>query len=133
MKERGAASRPVREVDAKNRAELRHYASFGVIRPGSEMTQILGYQEGGVCLSTWGRLWVDNRREREGLGEIHEGARVRVEWQPSVPQIAWTVDGQLVAELRGDFRTYAFAVGGKNDHHKFELQQRCGSRAQVPS
>ena len=75
---------------------------------------------------------VDNCREREGLGEIKEGARVRVEWQPSVPQISWSVDGRLVAELEGDYRTYAFAVGGKNDHHTFELQQRC-RKAEAPS
>ena len=131
VKERGGPSRLTRDVGSKNQAELRHYASFGAIRPGADMNQILGYQQGGVCLSTWGRLWVDNSREREGLGEINEGARVRVEWQPSVPQIAWAVDGQLVAELRGDYRTYAFAVGGKNDHHKFELQQRASCRHQA--
>ena len=40
-----------------------------------------------------------------------------------------TVDGRLVAELCGDYRTYAFAVGGKNDHHTFVLQK--GKRAKA--
>ena len=123
-KEKGAASRLSRDVDNKEQSELRTHACFGVIRPGADKNQILGLQQGGVCLSTWGRLWVDGVREREGLGEIKEGAKVRVEWQPSVSQIAWSVEGCLVAEIQGDYRTYAFAVGSKNDHHTFTLPQR---------
>ena len=123
-KEKGGPSRVAKDVDAKAQTELRNYASFGVIRPGADMGQILGCQQGGVCLSTWGRLWVDGEWQREGLGEIKQGARVRVEWQPSVPQISWSVDDQLVVELRGDYRTCDFAVGGKRDLHTFALQQR---------
>lgn len=125
-KEKGGPSRPAKDVDCKEQSELRHYASFGVIRPGADRHQFLGCQPGGVALSTWGRLWVDGEWQREGLGEIKQGAGVRIEWQPSVPQIVWCIDGRLVAELRGDFRRHAFAVGGKNDHHTFVLQNAGG-------
>jgi copper chaperone CopZ len=137
-KEKGGPSRPAKDVDCKGQTELRRYASFGVIRPGADKHQFLGCQPGGVALSTWGRLWVDGEWQREGLGEIKQGSGVRIEWQPSVPQIAWRVDGRLVAELHGDFRTHAFAVGGKNDHHTFVLQndggdERCGRSGRPPA
>ena len=122
MREKGSgAKNTTKSVNSKEKAELRHYASFGIVKPGADKAQFLGCQDGGICLSTWGRLWVDSSRLREGLGDIQDGARVRVEWQPSKQQITWSVDGKLVAEHYGDFRTYAFAVGGKNDHHTFML------------
>ena len=65
--------------------------------------------------------------EYDGFEQIQDGARVRIEWQPSVPQIIWSVDGHVIAELGGDFRTYAFAVGGKSDLHSFVLEQRCSA------
>ena len=100
-------------------------ARFGVLRQGANRDHFLGNQQGGVGLLSNGSLWVDDDNKREGLAEIKQGAKVRIEWWPAPePKLLWTIDDCLIVELPGNYHSYAFAVGGTNDCHIFALSER---------
>lgn len=98
-----------------------HDASFGAMRMGTRRYRTLGFQAGGIALTTYGALWADDLKQCEGLRQVPEGAKVRIVWQPDRPACMWYVNEALVHTRACDLRGFCFAVGGFADGSAIEL------------
>ena len=98
---------------------------------------VLGRGTQGIGLTCGGLLWWDCDRRVEGTlewlsylaemrvpahrrpplegscGAVGNGARVSVQWRALHRQLVWAFDGATVLSIRGDFRGWSFAIGGR--------------------